>query len=250
MIASFIIPFPVERLDNVLQTIRFLEFNHSSLINESELILMCQNRCGQIDSEFAETSLHNLELSCMQKSKLVNFAVKRSVSDIIVILDSDRILPKDYFINVISSLEPKTAVTTKSMKWLTKPANDDDIKNELFEFVYDKRSINNKILDRNFFSGNVVMFKQDYLDTNGMDECYQGYGFEDHDMTNTLLKHNIKLVWRNEEEIHLNHERLTYGTGDQKKMFLNNGLRYCKKWEIPIPAQLQEELDKFTRSII
>ena len=250
MKASFIIPFPVERLDNVLQTIRFLDFNHSSLIKESELILMCQNRCGHIDSAFSKTSLHNLELPCMQKSKLVNYAVKRAVSDIIVILDSDRILPKDYFLNVISSLEPKTAVTTKSMKWLTSPVNDDDIKNELFQFIDDKRSMNNKILDRNFFSGNVVMFKQDYLDTKGMDEFYKGYGFEDHDMTNILLKHNIELVWRDEEEIHLNHERLTYGTGNQKKMFLNNGLRYCKKWGIQIPAQLQEELDKFTRSII
>lgn len=250
MYSSFIIPFPVERVDNVTQTLRLLAHYHKDVLKNSEVLLMCQNRTGFIETEFLETNPHNLKLPCMQKGKLLNEAVKVAKSDILVFLDSDRVLPFGYFKEVIDNLKKRTAVTTKNMHRLSRPVSDAEIITDNFEFEPEHRSVENKILMRNFFSGNIVMYKEDYLQAGGMDEFYIGYGFEDHDMTNVLFNQGIQQVWREEVELHLYHERLTYGEGNQKRMFLNNGVRYCKKWQIPIPGKLQVELDQYTKVML
>ena len=94
------------------------------------------------------------------------------------------------------------------------------------------------------------MLKQDYLDVGSMDESYVGYGFEDHDMTRKLEQNHIQAIFRPEIELHLYHERLTYGSGDQKKMFLDNGLRYCRKWKLPIPDCLRTEINLYKRKLV
>lgn len=250
MQASFIIPFPIERIDNVTQTLRFLSHHHKELIQESEVLLMCQNRSGYLESNFKETQVHSMKLPCMQKGKLLNEGARLAKSEVLVFLDSDRILPKGYFAEVIGGLKKNSAVSTTNMRRLTRPASDEEILIDNYDFEPENRSIENKILMRNFFSGNIVMYKEDYLRVGGMDEFYIGYGFEDHDMTNILINQHINLIWRNDLELHLYHERLTYGEGHQKKMFLYNGVRYCKKWQIPIPGQLQVELDQYTKGLI
>lgn len=250
MLASFIIPFPIARLDNVLQTTRLLEINHPETVSESEIIFVCQDKCGKIDTKFKGYQLHNLKCPYMEKCKLVNHAVKVSQSDILVFLDSDRVLPKGYFQQVIENLKPNTAVTSKILYRLTKPFSDQNIVDGKYTYEEENRSTENKPLMRNLFAGNCVMKKEDFNKAGGMDEDYVGYGFEDHDMTNRIVAAGIQPIWRDDIELHLYHERLTYGSGDQKKMFLDNGLRYCRKWNLPIPGKLQQELNIYTRNII
>ena len=120
MLASFIIPFHSARIDNLLQTIRFLEENHKSVIASSELLLMCQDRCGQIQTQFQSTRLYNMKYDRIRKCQLLNEAIRFSEADKIVFLDSDRVLPPEYFSSVLSQLQPKTAVTTLKMWRLTR----------------------------------------------------------------------------------------------------------------------------------
>ena len=252
MLAAFIIPFPVARIDNVLQTVRFLEINHPEIVKISEIILMCQDRCGKIDTKFPHYQLHNMKCPYMEKCKLVNKGVEcvSPHTENLVFLDSDRVLPPGYFNDVLNNLKEGTAVTTKRLLRLTKPFSDQDILDGKYTYEEENRSIDNKALMRNLFAGNCTMKKKDFLKAGGMDEDYVGYGFEDHDMTNRIVQAGIEPVWRDEVELHLFHERLTYGSGDQRKMFLDNGLRYCRKWNLPIPGKLQHEINEYTKRMI
>lgn len=250
MIASFVIPFPLARLDNVMQTLRFLEYYHLDVVEQAEIVLMCQDRCGKIDTKFAKYQLHNMKCPYMEKCKLVNRGVAVSQSDVLVMLDSDRILPPGYFKDVIGSLKEGAVVTTKTIHHLSRPYGDQDIKDKKYQYVKDTRTTDNTALNRNLFAGNVVLTKADFLKAGGMDEEYVGYGFEDHDMTNRLLAAGIQPVWRDEIELHLHHEGQTYGIGDQKRMFIDNGLRYCRKWNLPIPPKLQAEINAYTRNLV
>lgn len=250
MLATFIVPFPSARIDNVLQTVRFLERNHPDVCKESEIVFSCQDRCGNIPNIFKKNLLINLETDCMRKSKMMNEAAKRASSDLLVFLDSDRVLPSGYFDRVLKSFQPGTAVSTKNMWRLTEPASDEQIISGEFRYEEENKDLANTMLTRTMFAGNCTVSKTDFFRVGGCDESYHGYGFEDHDMTRTLESNGVKFIWHEDIELHLWHPKLTYGTGDQKKMFIMNGLRYCKKWNLAIPPQLQEELAGYTKRMV
>jgi hypothetical protein len=250
MVCTFIIPFPSARIDNVLQTVRFLGRNHPEVCKESEIIFSCQDRCGNIPNPFKKDRLINLETDCMRKSKMMNEAAKVASSDLLVFLDSDRVLPAGYFDKVVRNYQPGTAVSTKNMWRLTEPASDEDIIAGKFKYELENKDTTNKAWTRTMFAGNCTVSKADFWRVGGCDESYHGYGFEDHDMTRTLETGGVKFVWHEDIELHLWHPRLTYGKGDQKKMFIMNGLRYCKKWSLPIPPELQVEMGTYTKGMI
>jgi hypothetical protein len=238
MLASFIIPFHTARLDNLLQTLRFLEKNHLNVIQESELLLMCQNRCGNIETLFKNHKLFNLEMSYMNISKAINIGFQNSHSDNIIILESDRILPRDYFQNVLDQLTEKHVITTKTMYRIRHMVTDENIEKQQFLYDEEFRNLQNLEGTRNLASGNMVMKKSDFIP---YDETYTGYGFMDHDTTNNLIKNGIEPIWRDEIELHLYHERFTYGEGDQKEMFYKNAIYYAKKWKLPIAEIVKKE---------
>lgn len=250
MLASFIIGFHTRRLDNLLQTIRFLELWHPAVVADSELILVCQDRCGKIDNAFKETQHFNLEVENMQLPKLSNFGVEQAYSENIVLLESDRILPPGYFADAISKLEPGQQVTTKNMLKLTKMASDKDIIDGTFEHRNEYRSVTNELLRRNMWSGNTLFKKEDFEKAGRMDETYIGYGWADHDMTCAMEAVGVKSIFREEIELHLYHEPLTYGAGDQKWLFIQNGLRFCRKWNQPLPDTLKDEISRYSKILI
>ena len=76
-----------------------------------------------------------------------------------------------------------------------------------------------------------------------MDESYKGYGWGDCDMTFATEAKGIKSIYKEGyTEIHLWHEAATYGSGDQKQMFIDNCLHFCKKWDQPVPRFMKEEI--------
>jgi hypothetical protein len=250
MLATFLIAFHTRRIDNLTQTVRFLSKNHPDVVAESEVIFLCQDQCGFVDNDFAKSRMVNLRFSCMEKCKALNQGVRESVSDRIVILDSDRILPPGYFSDVLRCLKPGTAVTTKLIHRVMHSSADVDIESGDYNFQLEHRSVSNDPYNRNLFAGNVAIHKSDYWNAGGMDEEYVGYGFEDSDMAMRVVQSGIKPVFRSDAELHLFHEPATYGPTDQKKLFLNNGIRYCKNWNIPIPPPLQAEINAYTRRFI
>lgn len=250
MLATFLIAFHTRRIDNLTQTVRFLERFHPEVVSQSELILLCQDRCGFVDNGFAKSRTESMQLPCMQKSKMLNHGARIAQSDKIVVLDSDRILPAGYFCDVLYSLEPLTAITTKTMRRLLIAHSDQDILDGEYKFQVEERSTSNHPYMRNLFAGNVALHKADYWAAGGMDEAYEGYGFEDSDMAQRLIRRKVQGVFRPEIELHLYHESQTYGEGDQKRMFLSNGVRYCKNWNLPVPPPLQKEIDDYMRRFV
>lgn len=251
MKASFIIAFASPRLDNLRQTLRFLQRYHATIIGHCELITVCQDIC---DLEpvvgFGEHRHYNLEVECMQLPRLTNFGVDHCNGKKVIVLESDRILPPGYFAEIVGELRNGVQITT-AMTWkLSRPYSDEEITNHQFEYNEDARTEANEIGKRNMWSGNTAFMKADFENAGKMDEGYRGYGWADSDMTNTMVMAGIKSVFRPEIELHLWHPGFTYGQGDQEKMFVDNGVRYCRKWNVPIPEFLRAGIAKYNRVIL
>jgi hypothetical protein len=177
---------------------------------------------------------------------VTNFGVERATSDKLIILESDRILPTGYFAAVIDQLEEGIQISTKMMNRPTQALSDEEIEGE-YEFDEERRSEEVVPGERNMWSGNTALMKSDYYKAGKMDEFYKGYGWADCDMTLTMEAAGIKSIYRDEIEIHLWHEAMTYGDGDQKRMFVENGLHFCKKWDRSLPVWFREDVSKYRR---
>jgi hypothetical protein len=243
MNASFIICFHSLRVENLLQTLRFLIKNHSEVIPNSEIIIVCQDclkssKIQEIENlcnGFTSKRFIQMNLVEMQLPKITNFAVMSAKFEKIIILESDRILPKGYFLNVLNLLEPKILVSTKNMIKLQEECSDEQIEKEKYKGVEEFRSENNEIGMRNIWSGNTAVCRSDFIQAGMMDENYIGYGWADLDMLNKMSKIGAKSLFLEDLEIHLWHESATYGKLDQKELFINNGIRYCNKWNLLKP---------------
>lgn len=250
MLSSFLMYFHSYRIDNVLQTLRFMERNHPEVVADSELILLCQDRIGKIPSGFASTHTVSLNLPNMQKCKAINHGARMATADKLVLLDSDRILPSGYFRSVLFGLKLRTVVSTRITHKLREMAPDAHIIRDDFRYYINDRKPVDTPYALTVFSGNAALYTEDYWRAGGMNEDYIGYGFEDSDMSCRLKRAGVEAVLRDEVELHLYHRGDTYGEGDQKHMFLTNGLKFCRDWRVPIPPQLQQELNEYTKGLI
>ena len=252
---SLIIPFHTARFDNLLQTLRFLIANHHEAVRVSELVVVCQDsvefkqeasmvEMSNLCEQFKMFKQFNMEEEEMILARMINVGIRNCCCDKVVVLESDRILPKGYFELVAQELKPKMSITCKHMKKLTKTASDDQIKNNEFEYNDEYRSEENHIGVRNMWSGNTAFWRDDFFEADMMDEGYIGYGWADSDMTNKMKEIGVKSIFRPETEIHLWHPPQTYGKTNQKRLFLKNGLRYCRKWNVEHPDWFKQELEE------
>ena len=254
MLASFVIGFHTARLNNLVQTLNFLNKWHPEVVSESQLVTICQNECeecsNQYTNHFKKWDHENLNLECMMLPKVTNRGIELCESDKIIILESDRILPQGYFHDVIADIREGVMITTDKMHHLIKPATDYQIEHNTYEYKDEARTQVNNIGQRNMWSGNTAIHKADFYKVGRMDENYVGYGWADSDMTNQMSKLGIKSIFRDEIELHLWHPKASYGTGDQKKLFVDNGVYFCKKWSIDYPIWLREEIGKLARILL
>jgi len=260
MKASFIIGFHTARIENLNQTLRFLKKHE--VIQECELVLVCQDTCEELfcpskelrGDGWANKQHFNMKVECMQLPVLTNFGIEKASCDKIIVLESDRILPKGYFAEVIEQLEEGVQITTKNMIKFSKSFTDEEIATSQWKFPFnpnhpnevdykeEHRSDTNEIGLRNMWSGNTAFMKSDFEKAGKMDEAYKGYGWADSDMTYAMETAGVQSVYRDELEYHLWHSEATYGDGDQKQMFIDNGMRFCKKWEKSQPNWFRDEI--------
>lgn len=261
MLASFVIGFHTARIDNLLQTLRFLIRDHKDVFTDSYLSLVCQDNCDTLPVEklnelesLREQShrscIINLSLDEMRLPEVTNIGVEDAETDKLIILESDRILPAGYFAAVIEQLHDGIQITTKNMIKLRGPATDDEIVDCLFQFDCEVRNPRNELGQRNMWSGNTAIMKGDYYKAGRMDEAYTGYGWADSDMTKATEGAGIQSIYRDEVELHLWHPSATYGKSDQKQLFINNGLHFCKKWSVELPLWFREEIAQHKRVMI
>jgi len=227
--------------------LRFMDLWHKDVIENSELITLCQNKLTDpLPTKHWKSHLNfNFGFEEMSICCITNFGITKAKYEKIFILDSDRILPTEYFNSVMNQLKFGIQITTSPTKKLKSEYSDSKIIDGDIDFFWDNRSTTNELGTKNAWSGNIALMKSDFINAGGMDELYVGYGWEDTDMTFTMEKYGIKSIYREETEIHLWHPPLTYGVKDQKKLFIENGLRLCKKWNKPLPQILRQDMLKY-----
>jgi hypothetical protein len=261
MLASFVIGFHTARIDNLLQTLRFLVDDHAEVVKDCYLEAVCQdcvdvlppNQYDELDiirESFHRSCITSLNLKHMHLPFVTNHGIENAETDKIIVLESDRILPKGYFASVIAEMKEGVQITCGHMKKLTHMTSDEDIKRMNFIATDEYRSNSNEIGMRNAWSGNTAIMRQDWEKSGRMDETYKGYGWADTDMTCAMEKAGIHTLFRPEIELHLWHSPATYGEGDQKQMFIDNGLYFCKKWGRSLPDWFREEIAKHKKVML
>lgn len=226
---SFVFYACAHRLDNLTQTLRLLNVLEPNL-PDKEIIVVFQDEGPELEG----VKTVNLGLSSYHKPLQCNVGVKMAFYPIVALLDSDRILPKDYFHNALRVFKQKQFVTVKDLRTCIRPESDDVLLSGEYEFWTESRSTTNEFRLKNLFSGNTVFFKDDYLAIGGMDERYIGYGYADNDMTQTVLYHGMKAIYLNGFETHLYHPRSVNYQGkvlnDIQIQSAINIMKYCRKW--------------------
>lgn len=229
---SFVVLFHPSRLSNLLQTIRFIERRELNL--HKEYVLVCQTECENV---FCNSKLINMCLKTYHKPKMTNTGVQESSGEIIILLDSDRILPPNYFTNITKTIKHNDVVSTEFLYRLHKNYTDEEIEDNLIIKYPDFRSRTNQGRKKNLFSGNTVLMKDFYLSFGGYDESFEGYGFADTDTTKTVEKTG-NIIWLQKEEYHLYHRKNIFSNNESLEDFriytAINALKYFNKWKIPV----------------
>jgi predicted glycosyltransferase involved in capsule biosynthesis len=229
--ASIIIPFCEARTSNLLQTLRFFCKRNKSLSSDSELIIVCQNYCKKekIDFDFKKIKIIELGAEDYCRAKMCNIGAKESTNDLLILLDSDRILPHGYFETVCSKILPNQCISTYNLWQIEKEVNDDDIESQNYPCHPDYKSVRNEMHRKGMFSGNTVLFRYKYLNAGMMDESYVGYGYQDIDFERKMINFGLEMIFGDEKELHLHHSK---NTSESSKMTVLNGIKYCQKWNL------------------
>ena len=244
MLVSFIILYHPIRIDNLEQTVRFLKKREKNLLNQ-EFIFVCQTN-HNLNNYFNNQINLNLNLKNYHKSLMTNYAVTKSSGEFLILLDSDRILPNNYFYNSIIQSNNKTVISTEQLYQLDKPYTDMEIELRQFNRTGDFRKKNIEGRCKNLFAGNTVISRCAFEKLHGYDESFEGYGFADNDMSKKAVVNNLNIVWLQEEELHLFHEKNIFWneTIINKEIFkiitATNALNYYNKWNLKIDKKIKK----------
>lgn len=231
---SFVFCFHSERINNLEQTLRLL-FKRET--NIGEVILVCND---ETERDFPGCRLHNMRMDAYRKTIMCNFGVAEARFETIALLDSDRVLPKNYFSSI--NAQPGQFISCDNLANMSQEYSDEEIEGEISNLMFEMeiKSRKAEIRKKNIFSGNTVFLKNDYLNSGGMDESFVGYGFADNDMTMNIISKGYEPVWRNEIEIHLWHEKNIFMNGQKlifpeyKYISESNMNKFLSKWTVPL----------------
>lgn len=229
---SFILYTHSKRLTNLKQAIYFLRRNDPVALAEGEVLVVCQDTMRADPNEPIRVVC--LQEKAFNKPKMVNRSVREAKGDVVVMLDGDRILPPGYFGRVLPELGRGEVVTTRPLYRLTRPHTNIEIETDRVERVHDWREPGLEPGKKNAFSGNTVMWRQDFLDMGGMDESYVNYGAADLDASTTCLSRGMRITYRNDDELHLWHT-FDVPQGKFKAINAHSVVKYCQKWGRPVP---------------
>jgi predicted glycosyltransferase involved in capsule biosynthesis len=260
---SFVIIYHPSRIENLNQTLRFLEKREKELLDQ-ELILVCQTRFEKLKTKFKNNKQINLNIKNYHKSLMTNVGVNESKGDILILLDSDRILPENYFLTALSKIKQNSVLSTKELYRLEKDYSDSDIEQNNINKIPEYRSEFFESRKKNMFSGNTVVFKSDYGDIGGYDESFVGYGFADNDICMKCLKHKVEFLWLEEfEEWHLQHnhemcwEEKMIHRETFKIILATNAWKYLNKWKLEPDSGFwdliniaEKDMNRFPKNLI
>lgn len=215
---SIIIAFHPSRLENLLQTLRFLQKREP--LEHYELILVCQESLPK--TPFPNAQLLNLNLPGYNRPKMCNAGVEVAKSQNILLLDSDRILPPHYLEKRTEQNLSRKIISCRYLFQFTEPYTDEEIEagRRLSCTSQLRSTTRSAVPSKNVFSGNTLMTKKDYLALGGMDEQFEGYGFNDTDISRRAQDSGLEIILEESTEFHLYHESVYWRDGEA-----------CESWD-------------------
>ena len=125
---SFVIYFHSRRISNLRQSLRFLHEREN--LTKSEIILICQDSTTE---KILGLRPINLKLDSYHKTRMCNIGVRLAKNEVISLLDSDRILPSNYFAKIYEKIKFGDFFSTWKMYKLQKEYSDEEIRLEKIE---------------------------------------------------------------------------------------------------------------------
>jgi len=179
--------------------------------------------------------------------------IKASSFDTILYLDCDRILPRN-FLKLISDI-PDNAVVfpanhfrlmkNESLTSGKKRMGKHESNSKWFNLI--PRTLEAKAGFKNPWSG-CTAFKKSLFKKIYPDDRFTGMRYADVDMTMQCMQANINLTPLDCADIHLYHEP-HFDSATMDATHLQNGIRYCKKWRIPLDDILVQQASKLIKLV-
>lgn len=243
MISIFIL-FSKDRLPMFRQALDC--FSDMEIYPNCQKILCVDGECEPI------TGFENVQVERPNKYYNWSAAWEKGVDaaefDNILYIDADRILPVDFLTKILDLYEDNTFIFPAKIANMKIPVDTITLKkireNILFyEDMYSLEeratSSENCIGRKNPMSGCVAFTKKTYLNSGKVDPYYEGWGYPDTDYFLQTLKKGFNFVSVPCTEIHIYHSNdLRKGKG---LMNLWNGIRFCKKWKLPVSDFLKKQ---------
>ena len=182
-----------------------------------------------------------------------NAGVGTAINDIVLYLDSDRLLKSDFLKIVMDKIVPKTFVFTSNHYMLLKECDFAFCKELLYSIgdvdffsrfagtieFEPKYTVPNHNYGKNVMSGCVAFHKEDYWKSGGVDRWYCGHGaFADTDYHNQVHQMGYNFLNIEVPELHYFHHKKSGDKNLSKldiyKLSIDNFIYYCDKWRIPL----------------
>ena len=247
---SIIILYSPDRLEQLNQMIYFLyKLSH---IEYCEIIII-------VDGINNINNYNNFTILELKRSKkyycwadAINLGLKKAKFENILYLDSDRILPNQYLNILKNKIEDDCFIFPSFLKQFKKDVDLNTIQNLLYNsnsnLLFDDNRIYSNPIDairsKNPMSGCVCFTKKTYYKSGGFDDTFIGWGFPDTDFYMSTYKQNFKFIPIDCVELHLCHKYENVIRENCRSlprlMGLWNGIKFCKKWEIPIHESILE----------
>ena len=259
---SILILYSTDRKKNLLQTLDFLKEMNG--FDSCQVVISVDGKINfNCDYEYVEVK-RNHNFYCWKNS--IEAGIEKSNNDKIIYIDSDRILPKNYFELISSKVDDKSFVFPKYLYQFLKDHDFETIKSvrdnfkENKHFVREDQRVYSNPIDairrKNPMSGCVAFTKKGYYESGGFDGSFVGWGFPDIDFYMSAYNQKYNFIPIDCNELHLHHNYIdcnySYSRSLVRLMGLYNGVKFCKKWNLPIHDSISrsaEELNIDCKSI-
>lgn len=246
MSLSIIILYSPDRRNQLYQTLNCLA--DLKLFSDCEVII-CVDGKNNIDVPYKVVEVpRNYKFFCWGDA--IEIGLNNSKYQQILYIDSDRILPTNFLIFLKENMDNKNFCFPKRLFQFKKNQDISVIKNVRDNFdnykdlVFEDSRVYSHPLHairrKNPLSGCVGFTKEGYYSSGGFDKSFIGWGFPDIDFFMTLHQKKYNFIPIDCNELHLSHPYYNFNYMFKNNrslvrlMGLFNGLKFCKKWKIPV----------------
>lgn len=255
MIGIFVM-FSPDRLPQLAQAVECMR--------EMSLYDRCQKTLLVDDSDVTHPSLpewEHVKVSRPRKefnwSRMWEVGVGHSRHEVVLYLDSDRVLPRDYLEAVLANARDGAFLFCRNLFSFRRAVGIHVVKNyrdghtpESLKADYDRHK---DLLwydprfglpcdgpGKGVMSGNTAFTRETFKRSGGVDPFYRGHGaWADSDFHRQCWGMGMGMVDLGRLELHLHHDKLAAGGGelaahDVEVLSLNNYVRYCSKWNVDL----------------